>query len=84
MLNPVILNTSGDAGDAGDSFNALVAGDAVRPNHLRSLPLRQHRSSLIADAASRVCLIENRVFYAAIESYSCIEDTIFMVSILHC
>ena len=60
-----------------DSFNSLEAGDAVRPNHLQSLLLRQRRSSLIADAASRETCLSNWL-------YSCIEDTIFVVSILHC
>jgi len=46
-------------------------------SHLRYLLLRQRRSSLIADAASRETCLSNWL-------YSCMEDTIFVVSIMHC
>ena len=58
-----------------DSLNALEAGDMMRPNHLRSLPLRQRRSSFIAVAASRDTCLSNWL-----TDYSCTEDTIFVVS----
>jgi len=52
----VILNTSDDAGDTGDAGETRLMLWR-RPNHLRSLPLRELRSLLIADAASRqTCL----------------------------
>ena len=58
-----------------DSFGAL---ETAKPSSLYcSLPLRQLRSSIIADAASRETCLSNWL-------YSCIEDTIFVVSILHC
>jgi len=40
-----------------DSFHGLEAGNAVQPNHLRSLPLRQRRSSLIGDSDSPCTVI---------------------------
>ena len=58
-----------------DSLNALEAGDAMRPNHLPSLPLRQRRSSSTADATRQETCLSNLLI-----GYSCIEDTIFVVS----
>ena len=56
QMYTVILNTSGDPGDAGDAGETCLMLWR-RPNHLRSLLLRERRLLLIAEAASpETCL----------------------------